>query len=272
MKRTVSWIFMIGLLSIVIVGCSLSPVDVQGVIVDPEGDHLAGLTVSLAGKTVGVNDEGAFQLGDVPGGKQSLIVTRNGKEIHREVVMVHEDHAFLTIHLGQLTSWIPVAGEWTESLEDGVFMMKNSDRETGTTNAYAEVEQSGKKIIYEWSMREHRGGSTGVHILAQSGTDSAHHGGSYLIFHAGSTLRLYRTSATGLEGDKLAASLRKDSVPVHNYRVEVNTVTGVIDIYYNGRFVGGWTDPEPYVSGQFIALRTNRTEATFSNVRVTAEH
>lgn len=272
MKRLYSWTLLMALFSIVIAGCSPSPVDFQGTVVDSTGQRLAGLQVSLAGETVAVNDDGAFKLKDVPGGKHPLVVSRGGKEIHREGVFVHKDHAGLTVYLGQISQWIPVVGEWKESSKDGTFLITNSDGETGTTNAYAEIEQIGKRIIYEWSVEYHDGGSAGMHMMARSGADSANHGGSYLLFHsAANYLRLYRTTESKLDGSKISPIVEKDDVSVHDYRVEINTETGEIEVYYNDRYIRSWTDPEPYKMGEFIALRTSGTKATFSNVKVTIE-
>lgn len=275
MKRHLVLVVMLIALSLVMSGCFLFPksqepvvkVNVQGVIVDNSGD-VSDLTVTLDGQSTDTSADGTFEFEDIRSGNRLLTVYRDEQGIHSETVTIANTDTIIEIEL-YVTNWTHEVGEWEESFEDGIFLMKNSDIETGTTNAYAEIEQSGKKLVYEWSMKEQYGGSTGVHILAQSGTDSAHHGGSYLIFHSGNTLQLYRTIEGKLDGIRWSESVPKGSLPINNYRVEVDTETGVIDIHHNDNFIGTWTDTDPYVSGEYIALRTNKTEATFSKIKVT---
>lgn len=248
---------------------SSEPVAVQGVVKGHSVD-VSGLKMTLAGQTTKTNRDGTFKFGKIPSGIHLLSIFRDDEGIHHETVTIEKSDTVLRIDLF-VTNWTHEEGAWDESFENGIFLIKNSDRETGATNAYAEVEQVGDKVIYEWSVQYHYGTASGMHLMGRSGRDSAFHGGSYLIFHADSGyLRLYRTTASALNS-QLVLDVGRDPVLVHDYRVELDTKTGKIDIFYNGRHVGSWTDPKPYINGQFVALRTNRTEATFSNIKVTVD-
>lgn len=44
-----------------------------------------------------------------------------------------------------------------------------------------------------------------------------------------------------------------------------------MQVYLNDQLVREWTDPEPIRSGQYVALRTNSTQAGFSYLRILAE-
>lgn len=281
MRKHLVYGMMLIVLSLFMSGClfpsaSKEPpaiVDVQGSINDLSG-VVSDLTVTLAGKTTETSSTGIFEFEEIPSGNHVLTVYRDNQGIHAETVTIARTDTVLEIDL-YVTNWTHEVGDWDETFEEETFKITNYDDETGATNAYAVIDQpaDAKKITYEWSVKFHDGnGSAGMHVMAQSGEDSQVHGGSYLVFHSNTNyLRLYRATEDGSLNSRISPIVEKDDVSVHDYLMELNSETGKIDIYYNGRHIGDWTDPDPYTEGQFIALRTNGTGATFSNVKVTIE-
>lgn len=165
------------------------------------------------------------------------------------------------------TDWITVVGGWEAQ-------WVNYDGTSVNTNAYAEVEQEGPRLIYEWTVRYDAttfrlGPAAGIHFLADSGTDD-NRGNSYLVFQDSEFIRVYKAGSGRLT--KMIDFPATVAVgETHTYRVEFNTESGELTVYRNMEEIGSWTDPSPLKSGKYISLRTNGTNAVFSNVLVTTD-
>lgn len=169
-----------------------------------------------------------------------------------------------------IEAWESVVGDWKAI--DGALV--NSDGVAGNTNAFAEVEQEGKILTYEWTVdfkdtTFSLGPAAGLHILSDDAKE-AQRGNSYLIFQDKAFIRLYKSS-----GGRLA---KVSEFPVvaalgetHKYRVEFNTSSGVMKIFRDGAEVGTWTDSSPLKSGRYVSVRTNGTIAMFRDIAVTCK-
>lgn len=165
------------------------------------------------------------------------------------------------------TDWTSVTGEWQ-------LQLVNADPRSANTNAYAAVDQSGTRLVYEWTVRFESttfslGPAAGLHIMADDGASDVR-GNSYLVFQDAEFIRLYKAQGGRLNkvGDLPATAAVGET---HTYRVEYNSESGRMEIYRNGERVGEWTDSAPLKDGKFISVRTNGTIAVFSNITVTSE-
>ena len=165
------------------------------------------------------------------------------------------------------TDWTSVTGGWE-------LQLVNADQRSANTNVYAAVDQSGGRLVYEWTVRFESttfslGPAAGMHIMADDGASDVR-GNSYLVFQDAEFIRLYKAQAGRL--NKVADLPAKAAVgETHSYRVEYHSDSGRMEIYRNGELAGEWTDSAPLKDGKFISVRTNGTIAVFSNIAVTSE-
>lgn len=178
-------------------------------------------------------------------------------------------------------SEVPPFEEWTFDLGlweiQGDTLVHNSSSDIFTnTNAYVAYSQEGKKLVYSWriefqdaAVQEDPG--AGVHILAQDPLMSNSRGNSYLVWQTGKQLVLYRASGKYLGSSVLSIPVGVMVGETHDYRVLVDGEENLIVLYRDGDRVGEWHDPDIYLSGKYLSIRTNRTQAAFSNLTFEAE-
>ncbi len=139
------------------------------------------------------------------------------------------------------------------------------------TNAYASLYQNNKTpITYEWSAKYNSGAMSGVHIFAGNGSTDGR-GPSYLIWQDVNTMRIYEASSAGALSDRASWSVSNSAGQTHRYKVRLDPVSARIDIWRNGTYIGGWTDPTPISdsgSGYYISLMTNAADVTFDDIRI----
>lgn len=194
----------------------------------------------------------------------SLLVLAGAVQAAEPVVILDEEFDEMP------SDWIPVSGDW--GVENGQLI--NYDMYETVTNIFFPVEQQGRVLTYEWEVRMQDAMAAwaplaGVHFLADSG-EEGNHGNSYFLFQASTVLKLYKSVDNSLvaawEIPEYAAQLGQ----TYRFRVLFNTETGLMQVYLNDELVKEWTDPEPIQSGQFVAFRTNSTQAGFSHLRISA--
>lgn len=166
--------------------------------------------------------------------------------------------------------WVAVAGDW--AVENG--QMKNYDPYTDITNVYAKVPQQGKVLTYEWEVSMVEAYASwaplaGVHFLADSGTEP-NHGNSYFLFQASTVLKLYKSVDNKLVAQWDMPEYAAVVGETYRFKVVFHTDTGLMQVYLNDQLVKEWTDPQPIVSGDYVAFRTNQTVAGFSYLKITA--
>lgn len=177
-----------------------------------------------------------------------------------------------------LTEWVldPIRGDW-EVVTDPEFQLINRDDVHTTTNAYTQVDQQGKKLIYEWTIEFIEGTgeeSAGVYLMAAKSRPSAGQGqggDSYLVLQRRTRLELFKY-IDGQEKSVHNQNLLGGPVEFgerNTYRVEIHPESGLIEVYRNGTFLGNWNDPSPLQSGAYVAARTTRLHAVFSDIRLT---
>ncbi len=165
---------------------------------------------------------------------------------------------------GNSNGWTAHSGTWSiDSSFDYVYRQTNTSS-SATNSSYA-LTQSGA-MAYEWEAAFNSGASTaGLHLMA-SEAGSTNHGNSYLVWQDASLVRIYESINNTLY-QRATASLSAGNGQKYQYRVTYTN--GVITVYRDGAQVLSWTDTSPLTSGSYIALRTNQSDVSFDNIRVT---
>lgn len=195
----------------------------------------------------------------------SLLVLAGATQAAEPAVILNEEFDQMP------ADWIPVAGDW--GIENGQLI--NFDMYETVTNIFFPVEQQGRVLTYEWEVNMQDAMAAwaplaGVHFLADSG-EEGNHGNSYFLFQASTVLKLYKSVDNQLVAQWDIPEYAAQVGQTYRFRVVFNTETGSMQIYLNDQLVKDWTDPEPIRSGQFVAFRTNSTQAGFSYLRISAE-
>lgn len=259
--------------------------NVLGTVIDLDGNEVSGLVLSLGDHQTVVGSDGAFGLERIPLGGYLVTVTEDTKLLYYQEFLVDGGANLLEIELseetnktGEIISWTSASGDWESSIVDGDFQMKNTTVPTALTNAFAKVNQSGDRIIYEWTIKFDAEGAAnadpmaGFYIMG-SGTsgNQANRRDSYLIFQNATRVRLYKQI-----GGNAGTAINFNGFPVeydqtHHYRVEFDTVNETMDIYRNGIHVGTETDIPALDNPDYVSIRASNIFATFSKVKVTIE-
>jgi hypothetical protein len=166
-----------------------------------------------------------------------------------------------------------VSGSW-KTVNGGY---QNIDISSGNSNAYMELAQEGTELIYEWTITFADttlgyGPCAGMHFLADDATMNQR-GNSYCVFQDKTHIRVYKPvksnqSSLGKIIDFPAPAMVGDT---HTYKVEINTKTGDMKFFRDGKLIGQYKDSAPYTSGKYISLRTGGTVATFKDIKVTVK-
>ena len=152
--------------------------------------------------------------------------------------------------------------------------LHQSDNGHLETNIYKYIEQRGT-VQYTWSTFDAEvlegisnpliSNGDGMYFMASEGT-SENRGDSYLVWHNSSDdihLLKYLDDVEVFD-IPLGTSARTET---NNYFVTYNAYTGEFSVKHNGNTIGT-IDPDPIESGDYVSLRTYRTEVVFDDITV----
>ena len=205
---------------------------------------------------------------DAKRSKVTLVAEVDGRPVERAFAVDAFDLLYVSTLRPTPTAWIPVDGAWRLANDQ----MVNTDLSSPLTNNYMALKQEGRVLVYEWEVSMHKAAAAwaplaGVHFLADSGT-LGDHGNSYLLFQSSGVLKLYKSVDNVLVGQWEMPAYAAQVGRTYRFKVIFNTATGLMQIYIDDQLVREWTDPKPIQSGDYVAFRTNHTEAGFSYLRV----
>lgn len=166
------------------------------------------------------------------------------------------------------SDWTNLSGTW--SISDGHLMQ--SDETLSNENIYASVTQtSGGTYLYHWQMKMSGSGANrraGLYVFC-SDPELDQRGDAYMIYFRvdDNACQIYKSVSNSID------IFSNDYVNVdadtwYDYKVTVNTNTGVINAYQNDILVSTWTDPSPLASGNSISLRTGNCICEYDDIKV----
>lgn len=165
--------------------------------------------------------------------------------------------------------WQSASGNW--QITDG--SVWQTDDSNSNTNLFTPVHQFGTEVwLFHW--RAKAAGSdvysrrAGMHFFASDG-NATNRGNSYFAFARfdDDKAQIYKVTGNTFE---LMANADFDFAPNqwYDFKTIYNPVSGLIELYVNNALATSWTDPEPYLTGEYISLRTGNSKAYFDFVRV----
>lgn len=169
-----------------------------------------------------------------------------------------------TIH----SDWTINNGTW--AISSGT--LSQSNNAATNTNIYTPLSQNNSKsYLYHWKMNINGTGTArraGLHFFISNPTLS-NRGNSYLAWFRPDDGRFefYR-----VEGDVLYRVVNNTlTIPVNAWldcKISYNPQTGVMKAYMNNQLIATYTDPSPYVSGQYISFRDGNATTQFEDLKV----
>ncbi|MBX3061314.1 MAG: hypothetical protein KF770_33065, partial [Anaerolineae bacterium] len=166
---------------------------------------------------------------------------------------------------GNANGWTAHSGSWSMLDTGAGYAYRQTNTANTATNSSYALTQSGA-MAYEWQATFNSGITAGgLHFMASTAAD-ANHGNSYLVWQNSTTINIYETIGNTLY-NRANAGLVAANGQTYQYRVTYNA--GVITVWRNGAQVLSWTDSTPLTSGSYVAWRTNQSNVSFDNLRIT---
>jgi N-acetyl-anhydromuramyl-L-alanine amidase AmpD len=164
--------------------------------------------------------------------------------------------------------WTSVTGTW--AINNGV--LEQSDEAPSNTNIYAPLTQNlSNKYLFNWSGKIDGTGNNrraGFHFFSDNGS-LTNRGNSYFVW--------FRVDQSVCEFYKVVNDVftLENSVPMtvnanqwYDWKVVYDRITGKMEVYQDNSFVGSWTDPTPYSSGNAISFRSGNCDWQINNFKV----
>ncbi len=170
--------------------------------------------------------------------------------------LIHQDD--FSENLG----WTFLEGEWKITGN----RLTQYNTAYGNSNCYFKIFQS-RNLDFEWEVVMHDGIlDAGLHFFSSNGYLSER-GNSYLVWQFKNGFVIYKTMVNHLREVRRFPGLTEKG-KLYKNRVRYNSETGLIIIEQDNKEIGRWTDPSPLRRGDFISFRTNKTYASFSNLKI----
>jgi hypothetical protein len=165
--------------------------------------------------------------------------------------------------------------DWT--IESGVWniaggYLEQSDQSNGNTNIWAPLTQDlSNRYLYNWQGKISGTGTNrraGLHFFCDDATLS-NRGNSYFVW--------FRVESSVCEFYKVVSNVftLEASVPMtvnagqwYDYKVFYDRISGKIDVYQDNVYVGSWTDPSPFSTGNAISFRSGNSDYIVNDLKV----
>ncbi len=174
------------------------------------------------------------------------------------------DNFDLAIH----PDWTQQVGIWAISTG----YLHQADQTNANTNIWATLTQNlSNRYLYNWQGKIDGTGTNrraGFHFFCDNSTLS-NRGNSYFVW--------FRADGSVCEFYKVVGNVfsLQYSVPMtvvanqwYDYKVLYDRITGKMDVYQNNNFVGSWTDPAPYSTGNSISFRSGNCDYEVNDLKV----
>lgn len=157
-----------------------------------------------------------------------------------------------------MDAWSVVRGTWDISAGS----LHQSEINNPNTYISSDISQTGQ-IDYKWKMNRVTGWGAGLQFMVNETY-------SYMVWHnSNKDLYLYKISTTQSQILDQVDLILLDEETWYNYRVQYNSITGLIQVYVNNLLRLSYTDPNPLQSATSIGFRTHNGEFLFDDVYVT---
>jgi len=170
-------------------------------------------------------------------------------------------------------AWRPAKGNWTVVDET----LRQTDGNNPNSNLYLSVTQTqGNIYLYHFRAKMLSSGDNerfGMHFFASEGPQD-NRGDSYLVWFRYHTDKPHRAEVYRTDNNQLARI--RESVEVsmnrnqwHDFKVTFNPVSGLIEVYVDGRKALSWRDDAgAHRVGSFISFRTGNSQVAIDDVRI----
>ncbi|TND04075.1 MAG: N-acetylmuramyl-L-alanine amidase, negative regulator of AmpC, AmpD [Bacteroidetes bacterium] len=169
-----------------------------------------------------------------------------------------------TIHL----EWTSVTGTW--AINNGA--LEQSDEGQTNTNIYAALTQNlSNKYLYHWAGKLDGTGSNrraGFHFFCDNPTLPNRGNGYFVWFRIDqSALEFYKVTNDVFTLEQ-TVTMNTNIAQWYDWKVIYDRITGEIDLYRDNVFIGSWTDPSPYSTGDYISFRSGNSNWQIDNFKV----
>jgi len=163
---------------------------------------------------------------------------------------------------GLAQGWTSYAGSW--GVSSGTYRQTNTTH-TNTIASYAHS-QNNQSLIYRWSVNYTSGTQAGMYIYA-SNPNTTERTNAYRIWQDATTVKIYESiNNTAYQRASFTAS--NATGQTHTYQAAYDPVSGKLEVWRDGTYLGSWTDTSPLTSGAYLSLRTTSTDAKFDDITV----
>lgn len=164
--------------------------------------------------------------------------------------------------------WAIQSGVW--NISSGY--LNQADQTNSNTNIWAPLTQNlSNRYLYNWQGKIDGTGTNrraGFHFFCDDATQT-NRGNSYFVW--------FRVESSVCEFYKVVSNVfsLEASVPMtvnagqwYDYKVLYDRISGKMDVYQDNNFVGNWTDPSPYSSGNAISFRNGNSDYMVNDLKV----
>ncbi len=164
--------------------------------------------------------------------------------------------------------WTQVTGTW--SIENQSLVQ--SDETLSNNNIYANINQvAGGVYLYQWKMKIDGTGNNrraGIYVMC-SNPSSTQRGDAYMVYFRvdQNKCQIYKCDNDNIE-IKTDDAVNVNANQWYDYKLIVNTNTGLILAYQDDVLVSEWEDPTPLTSGNSLSFRTGNCKAYYDDIQV----
>ncbi|HEX8516037.1 MAG TPA: glycosyl hydrolase family 18 protein [Bacteroidia bacterium] len=164
--------------------------------------------------------------------------------------------------------WTSMTGTW--SIAGGY--LNQSDQSNTNTNIYAPLTQNiSNQYLYNWQAKISGTDATkraGFHFFCDNASQT-NRGNSYFVwFRVATNMCEFYKVVNNVFNLEHSAPMTINANQWYDYKVIYDRITGKMDVYQNDNFIGSWTDPSPYASGNAISFRSANCDYTVNDLKV----
>ena len=167
------------------------------------------------------------------------------------------------------SDWTAPSGAWT--INAGV--LEQNNQTNINTNIYAPLTQNlSNSYLYNWKGKIGGTGTNrraGFHFFCDNASQT-NRGNSYFVWFRAdlNELNIYKVVNNTFGAAVLSCPVTINVNTWYDYKVIYDRISGKIDIYVNDDLITSWTDPAPYLNGNYISFRSANCNYQVNNLKV----
>jgi len=168
----------------------------------------------------------------------------------------NDDFAGTSVH----SDWASYQGNWTVSGN----VLSQTDNANGNTSLSAALVQGGSdRYLYHWQGAIDGTGSNrraGLHFFSDSASLPNRGNGYFVWFRPDQSQLQFYEVTNDVFALQATFPMTVNVGQWYDWKVSYDPMSGTIEVYQDGVFIGSWTDATPYSTGNCISLRTGNAE------------